>query len=66
MGLHEVQELLGHQSLTTTTVYAVPRMEEVIEHYRAHLSSRTSSAADSSPAGQPYDPDELRVLWGNQ
>jgi integrase/recombinase XerC len=66
MGLHEVQQLLGHQSLTTTTVYAVPRMEEVIEHYRAHLSSRTSPAADSSPAGQPYNPDELRVLWGNQ
>ena len=41
MGLHEVQELLGHQSLTTTTVYAVPHMEEVIEHYRTHLSSRT-------------------------
>lgn len=66
MGLHEVQELLGHQSLTTTTVYAVPHMEEVIAHYRAHLSSRTAPAADSSPAGQPYNPDELRVLWGNQ
>jgi integrase/recombinase XerC len=66
MGLHEVQELLGHQSLTTTTVYAVPHMEEVIEHYRTHLSSRTSPASDSSPAGQPYNPDELRVLWGNQ
>ncbi|MBE4719858.1 tyrosine-type recombinase/integrase [Pseudarthrobacter sp. AB1] len=66
MGLHEVQELLGHQSLATTTVYAVPHMEEVIEHYRTHLSSRTSPAIDSSPAGQPYNPDELRVLWGNQ
>jgi site-specific recombinase XerD len=65
MGLHEVQELLGHQSLNTTTVYAAPHMEDVIEHYRTKLPNR-ASAVDSSPAGQRYDPDELRVLWGNQ
>ena len=66
MGLHEVQELLGHQSLATTTVYAVPHMDDVIEHYRTKLNTKAHHADDSSPAGQSYDPDELRVLWGHQ
>lgn len=66
MGLHEVQELLGHQSLNTTTVYAAPHMEDVIAHYRTKLSNKPAPTDDSSPAGQRYDPDKLRVLWGNQ
>lgn len=66
MALHEVQELLGHRSLTTTTVYAKPHMDDVIEHYRTKITERGSAADNSSPAGQRYNPDELSVLWGNQ
>jgi integrase/recombinase XerC len=66
MGLHEVQELLGHQSLNTTTVYAAPHMEDVIEHYRAKMTTKAPTSSDRSPAGQPYNANELRVLWGNQ
>ncbi|MEV8000258.1 tyrosine-type recombinase/integrase [Pseudarthrobacter oxydans] len=66
MGLHEVQELLGHQSLNTTTVYAAPHMEDVIDHYRAKMATKAPTSSDRSPAGQPYDANELRVLWGNQ
>jgi site-specific recombinase XerC len=66
MGLHEVQELLGHKSLETTTVYSTPHMDDVIEHYRTKITTRSPVAEDSSPAGQRYNPDELSVLWGNQ
>jgi site-specific recombinase XerD len=66
MGLHEVQELLGHRSLNTTTVYAAPHMDDVIEHYRTKITNKSPAAGDSSPAGQRYNPDELNVLWGNQ
>jgi len=66
MALHEVQELLGHRSLSTTTIYATPHMDDVIEHYRTKITERASAADSGSPAGQRYNPDELSVLWGNQ
>lgn len=70
MAVHEVQELLGHASLSTTNVYTRPRMTEVIAHHRsvfarhhaeapAEVSSTSSSAAD-------YDAADLDVLFGGQ
>ncbi|MDF2051608.1 tyrosine-type recombinase/integrase [Arthrobacter sp. Cr_A7] len=66
MGLHEVQELLGHKSLDTTTVYSTPHMDDVIAHYRTKITTRSPVAENTAPVGQRYNPDELSVLWGNQ
>lgn len=60
MELHEVQELLGHIRLATTTIYTKPRLEDVIEHHRAALSRR--------PAGETviaagYDEADMQSVF---
>ncbi|MEI2810746.1 MAG: tyrosine-type recombinase/integrase [Nocardioides sp.] len=63
MPLHEVQELLGHASLATTTIYTKPRMDEVIAHHRSALSRKP---AGEVPATEGYDADELSTLFEGQ
>lgn len=58
--LHEVQELLGHVSLATTSIYSKPRMEDVIAHHRAALSKKPIHD-EQVPLG--YDAAELDSLW---
>lgn len=60
MALHEVQELLGHASLETTTIYTKPRMDEVIEHHRAAL---TRQPVGDVAVPDSYDAEEMASLF---
>ena len=60
MALHEVQELLGHVSLETTTVYTKPRMEAVIEHHRAAM---TREPIGDTVVAAAYDATEMAELF---
>lgn len=62
MPIHTVQDILGHASLSTLTVYNTPRLEDVIEHHR-----RVFPAAGSrTPAGPApgYAGSDLDTLFG--
>lgn len=61
MPLHEVQELLGHVSLETTSIYTKARIEDVIAHHRAALTR--SSPAEPAAAAHGYDAAELSTLF---
>lgn len=61
MGLHEVQELLGHVSLETTSIYTKPHMNEVIAHHRAALTRQPVPDATPMPA---YDQADLDSVFG--
>ncbi len=53
MPLHELQLLLGHESLETTSIYTTPRSEDVVVHHRAVFSGPPA-------AGRPAAPSALR------
>lgn len=61
MPLHELQDLLGHESLQTTSVYTKPRPEDVILHHRAAFAGRPAPV--DTPTDSRYDQDELAVLF---
>lgn len=61
MPLHELQELLGHESLETTSIYTKPRPEDVIAHHQAVFSGRPATA--ESATSVHYDPAELSILF---
>jgi integrase len=62
MALHKVQEIMGHEHLTTTERYLRPRLDELIE---AH--SEAMAAPRPSPSGPgAYAPGDLDVLLGRQ
>lgn len=61
MPAHEVQEILGHASLTTLTVYSKPRLEEVVAHHRSVFDR--PAVVDTSPA-PAYDQDALATVLG--
>lgn len=60
MPAHELQELLGHQSAETTSIYTKPRMEDVIEHHRAAM---TRKPAGEVVVAENYDADEMLTLF---
>lgn len=62
--MHEVQELLGHASLQTLTVYSKPRLEEVVAHHRAVFGPTAQKADD--PAPMLYDSDALATVLGRR
>ncbi len=59
MALHEVQELLGHVSLATTSIYTKPHMNEVIAHHRAALTRKPVPEATAMPAYDQADLDSV-------
>jgi site-specific recombinase XerD len=61
MAAHQLQELLGHASLDTTSIYATPRAEEVIEAHRAALTARRPAGDVGVP--DSYDASELATLF---
>lgn len=62
MAPHHVQEILGHASLETLTVYSKPRIEDVIAAHRAVL---TPAPTDATPAeAVRYAQEDLDILWG--
>ncbi|GIU56882.1 tyrosine-type recombinase/integrase [Arthrobacter sp. NicSoilC12] len=61
---HHVQEILGHASLETLTVYSKPRIEDVLAAHRAIL---TPPASDATPAqALRYAQEDLEILWGRR
>jgi site-specific recombinase XerD len=58
--LHEVQQLLGHASLTTTSIYSVPRVEEIVAHHRAAFGRPQPATAAAG-----YDSDDLTAVFGD-
>lgn len=62
MSLHELQTLLGHVSLDSTTIYTAPRPDDVVEHHRAIFGPRPAPTA-AAPDTSPYDADDLRILF---
>lgn len=61
MALHEVQEILGHASLATTSVYTTPHLDDVIAHHRAALSRRHQPK--DQLLSEAYDQTELQSLF---
>jgi len=65
--VHELQELLGHASLESTSIYVRPRAEDIVQHYRAALDKRSGKPADTEdepPLATTYDRAELDFLMG--
>lgn len=64
MAPHHVQEILGHASLETLTIYSKPRIEDVLAAHRAIL---TPPPSESTPAATlRYAEEDLEILWGQQ
>ena len=63
--MHEVQELLGHASLQTLTVYAKPRLEDVVAHHRA-VFGRPTADEQADPAPVAYDSEALATVFGRR
>ncbi len=64
MQVHEVQELLGHASLTTTNVYTRPRITDVIAHHRSIFAPNHAETADGTGSAGDYDAADLDVVFG--
>lgn len=62
--LHEVQEILGHASLSTLSVYSRPRLEEIVAHHRAAFDR--SGGHSDSPGVTRYDAADLATVLGRQ
>lgn len=58
---HVVQEILGHASLQTMSVYTAPRLDEMVAAVRALAAPRIERVT-FEPS---YDAAELAVLFGN-
>ena len=65
VSLVDVQQVMRHRWITTTSGYVRPRVDEVIarvqEHYR-----RPKPIADPSTPGWTYDRDDLAEVFGTQ
>lgn len=61
MPLHELQTLLGHVSLDSTTIYTTPRPDDVVEHHRAIFGPPPGPTPD--PGTSIYDADDMAVLF---
>jgi hypothetical protein len=59
MGVHRVQEIMGHAHLETTERYIRPAPDELID---AQRTGRSTSTGDAD--GCPYDPADLAALFG--
>jgi len=63
VSLVDVQQVMRHRWITTTSGYVRPRVDEVIarvqEHYR-----RPKPIADPSTPGWTYDRDDLAEVFG--
>lgn len=60
--LHELQQLLGHESLETTSIYTRARPEEVVAHHQAIFGPKAGDAA-SSAVHSDYDLGEMAELF---
>ncbi|WP_246257457.1 tyrosine-type recombinase/integrase [Amycolatopsis anabasis] len=68
MPITDVQQILGHASLSTTQIYTTPTAEDVIAsalaHHRRRAEGRTAPTA--APPSSGYNPDSLNVLFGGR
>jgi integrase/recombinase XerD len=65
LSLRDVQEILGHASLSTTAVYLVDDEDHVIRRVRQHLDHMASRERNRlTPVATGYDPADLEVLFG--
>ena len=64
--MHEVQELLGHASLNTLTVYSKPRLEEVVAHHRAAFGPASATGNAPGPSTIDYNADDLNTVFGRR
>lgn len=65
MKLTDVQEILGHASITTTAIYLVDDQDNVIRRVREHLNRADSRERDPHvPVADGYDPADLETLFG--
>jgi site-specific recombinase XerD len=62
--MHELQELLGHASLNTLTVYAKPRLDEVVAHHRAAFAHGPAADGGRRSTDSGYDRDDLNTVFG--
>ncbi|MFI8489417.1 tyrosine-type recombinase/integrase [Streptomyces rubrogriseus] len=58
--LTDVQTILGHADISTTTIYTVPRVEEMFDRLHAYYTRPRS--APTLPAG--YDPLDMETIFG--
>jgi site-specific recombinase XerD len=68
MSITDVQEALGHASLTTTQLYSAPTADDVVASTLAHHRRRAEapSATGMAPPSPGYNPESLRVLLGGR
>jgi site-specific recombinase XerC len=60
MGLHKVQEIMGHEHLATTQRYVRPRLDELIVAQR----EAQGRPAPRASLVDPYDERDLEDLLG--
>ncbi|MGH7758678.1 MAG: tyrosine-type recombinase/integrase [Candidatus Dormibacteria bacterium] len=67
MPLTDVQWVLGHARLSTTQLYVVAPLEDVVESVLAHHRRQRDQAARPEPPPQSgYRPETLEVLFGRR
>ncbi len=63
VSLVDVQQVMRHRWITTTSGYLRPRVDEVIARVQQHYS-RPTPAPDPSTTGWTYDRDDLAEVFG--
>ena len=58
--LVEVQTIMRHAHLTTTQLYTLPRLDDLMDKLAAHYA-RPPAPMTWSPG---YDPDDVRTVFG--
>jgi site-specific recombinase XerD len=68
MPLTDIQQILGHASLSTTQIYTIPAAEDVIANALAYHRRQAEErpTADVAPPSSGYNPDSLKTLFGGR
>jgi integrase len=70
MPITDVQQILGHASLSTTQIYTTATAEDVIAgalaHHRRRAEAKAAPPAEVVPSSCGYNPESLSILFGGR